>query len=247
MRWMSGLGLLIQFSAWLPSALAQSPVPIESVATIQELVLEVQTQSESLSKTLANESGFEEQKDKSIRQAFGLLACLGQAIAEHPHKDQAGIDGPALRDAALKFNRKGSYADAQSAREGVNQVLAGNITGEHALLHPWNKLINMHPMMEEMNARNSQILKVLKRPRGKPDEPLGAMTWAVLAIAMQADTHEVKDPGDLPKWNAWCDDFRNSAVKLAEAIRAQDKDSGRMWFDKANETCDACHEVFHKE
>lgn len=223
---------------------AQSPVPIESVASVEELKMEMQSQVESLEKALADESKYEDQKGKAIRQSFGLLAVIGQALAEHPQGDQAQVNGPALRDAALKFQRNSTHAEARSALEAVQGVLKGEVTGTHEKLHPWNKLINMHPMMEEMNSRNSQILKVLRRPRGKPEETLPAVTWALLAIPMKADTHEVKNSDDLPQWDAWSNEFRHSAVKLAEAIRAQDKDEGRKWFDKANETCDACHEKF---
>ncbi|SFI39127.1 cytochrome c [Planctomicrobium piriforme] len=229
-------------------AFAQSPVPIESIASIEELTLEVNEQVARLEKGLAMEANYADQKSKGIAQSFGLLACVGQGLAEHANSKDSKINGPALRDAALKFTAKTStYADAQAALEGVKQVVAGNVTGEHAQLHPWNKLIRMHPMMEEFNGRSSEILKVLKKPRGKPEEISPAVAWGLLSIAMKVDTHEVKNPEDLPKWNAWSDEFRDSTIKLAEAIRAKDKDAGRAAFDKASETCDACHEVFHKE
>jgi len=61
---------------------------------------------------------------------------------------------------------------------------------------------------------------------------------------MHADTHEVKKDADIPKWHQFSDDFREAAIKLGEAIRAKDKNEGKKWFDKANESCDACHEIF---
>jgi hypothetical protein len=240
-------GSLLLAVALAASAQAQSPVPIDAVAAVPELELEIHAQTEKLAKHLSAEATFEEKKGKAIRESFGLLACLGQALAEHPQKDQSKLNGPALRDAALKFKKNSTYAEAQAALSEAQAVLAGTVAGEHAPLHPWNKLINMHPMMEEMNNRNSQTLKVLKKLKGDPDEVLPAVAWGVLAIAMKADTHEVKNPADLPKWDAFSDEFRAASIKLAAAIKAKDKDEARKWFDKANETCDACHEVFKKE
>ncbi|WP_437226156.1 hypothetical protein SH661x_004438 [Planctomicrobium sp. SH661] len=226
---------------------AQSPVPIEKIATVSEIEQLIQKNAESLGKLLEDESKFEELKGKGIREDFGMLALLGQSLAESPGNKDSKINGPALRDAALAYDRKGDHAAAKAAYGTVQSVLGGTVTGEHAELHPWNKLINMHPMMEEMNSGNSAILKVVKKPRGKADEVLPAVAWGLLAVAMKADTHEVKNPDELPQWDAWSDDFLASSLKLAEAIRAKDAEEGRKWFDKANETCDACHEQFRKD
>lgn len=243
-RLLAGLLLMGLTTSSLP---AQSPVAIDTIASINELEQLVMKKFDALEKSLGDESKFEELKGKSIRENFGMLALLGQSIAEHSGKAGCKIDGPALRDAALSFNRKGNHAEAIVAADQVRNVLEGRASGEHAQLHPWNKLINMHPMMEEMNAGNSAILKVIKKPRGKPDEVLAATSWGLLAVAMKADTHEVKNSTDLPQWSAWSDDFLASSLKLAEAIRAKDGATGRKWFDQANRTCDACHEKFRDQ
>ena len=217
---------------------------IETVAPLTEIELLIERHIQSLEKGLADESKFEEAKNKTIRTDFGMLSLLGQSLAEHKDKSARKINGPALRDAALTYNRKGTYVEARAAFTQIQSVLNGTVSGEHALLHPWNKLINMHPMMEEMNAASGALPRILRKPRGKPEEALPAVSWALLAIAMKADTHEVKDPNDLPQWNTWSDDFLVSSLKLAEAVRAKDGATGRKWFDQANETCDACHARF---
>lgn len=225
-------------------ALAEAPVAVtEEIAPIADLTLEVSEQVERLAGVLTEEK-YEDAKDGDVRQAFGLLACIGQALADHDKADGVEIQGAALRDAALQYKRKASLEDAQKAFEAVKVAVAGKAEGDFSKEHPWNKLVNMHPMMEEMNDRNSKILRVLRRPRGKADEPIHATTWVVLSLAMHADTHEVKNEADIPKWHQFSDDFREAAIKLGEAIRAKDKDEGKKWFDKANESCDACHEVF---
>lgn len=229
---------------WDGSLYAQAPVPVETVAPLDEIVFEVQAQVESLSKVLADPTAYEEKREGQIRQSFGLLACLGQAIAEHSQSAKTKIQGPALRDAALKFQRKSTLEEASQALELVKLAQAGEAKEPGEKTHPWNKLINMHPMMEEINTRNGAILKVLRRPRGKAEEPVQATTWAVLGLAMKADTHEVKNDADLPKWHQYADDFIAASKNLAQAIRDKDAKTGRKWFDAANAACDACHESF---
>lgn len=223
---------------------AESPVAVEGIAPIPDVVFEIKAQVEELSKALAEEEGYEKARTGQVWQSFGLLAVLGQTLAEHEKAEEAGIHGPALRDAALRFQSTSSLEEARQALEAVRQVLAGNVTGEHEVHHPWNKLIGMDPMMEVINGRNSSILRVLRRPRGREDEPVHATTWALLAVAMKADIHQVKE-ADLHLWNEYADEFRIASVKLAEAIRAKDRDEARTWFDKANAACDACHEKFN--
>jgi len=241
MRWMTAF---LMAGLVTTPLLAQSPVPINTIAPLSEIELLVARHFKTLEKSLEEAARFDAAKNKSIRTDFGMLSLLGQAIAEHPDNADSKINGPALRDAALAYQRKGTHTEAQAALAKIQSVLAGEVTGEHVRLHPWNKLINMHPMMEEVNSSSSDILKVLKRTRGKPEEVLPATSWALLAVAMKADTHEVKNPADLPKWNAWSDEFLESSLKLADLIRNKKGEGGREWFDKAHETCNACHEVF---
>jgi cytochrome c556 len=223
---------------------AETPVAVEGIAPIPDVVFEINAQVEELSKALADEEGYEKARTGQAWQSFGLLAVLGQTLAEHDKARESGIHGPALRDAALQFKSTSSLEEARQALEAVRQVLAGNVTGEHEVHHPWNKLIDMDPMMEVINGRNSSILRVLRRPRGREDEPVHATTWALLAVAMKADIHKVKEE-DLHHWNEYADEFRVASAKLAEAIRAQDRNEARKWFDKANAACDACHEKFN--
>ncbi len=233
---------LLVFSAQI--ALADAPVAVDTVAPLDDVIFEVNTQIDSLEKSLAKPDEYEKNREGKIRQSFGLLACLGQALAEHSKADQTEIQGAELRDAALTFKRKSSLEDAQAALKKVKLAQAGKAEGDAVREHAWNKLVNMHPMMEEMNSRNSAILKVLRRPRGKAAEPVHATTWVILGLAMKADTHEVEDEADLPTWHKHSDDFIAASVELAKAIRAKDKTAGRKWFDAANESCDACHEIF---
>ncbi|MCA9080258.1 MAG: hypothetical protein KDA58_06840 [Planctomycetaceae bacterium] len=229
------------------TATAAAPVPINAeLIPIGELVVEVDSRVKELEGFLATADVYEENREEAVRQAFGVLACVAQAIAEHADAATVKIQGPALRDAALQFKKTSTLDEAKAALAAIQAAHVGTSTVEAAAEHPWNKLINMHPMMEEINARNAKLLRVFRRIRGNDDEVAHASTLVVLALAMQADTHEVKKEADLPKWEQWSVEYRTQMLEVAKAIRAKDAKSAREWFDKANATCDACHEVFQE-
>ncbi len=148
---------------------------------------------------LATQEAFDESREGELRQNFGTLACLGQALAEHPGGD-ATVVGARLRDAALMFTRDSDYEQARAALVACIAAAEGTATDEAEIDHEWNRLIGMHAMMEEINTRNAQIGRSLRRPRGDADSISNASTIAILALAMEADTHEVKDEADLPAW-----------------------------------------------
>jgi len=243
-RWIFSVSVIPALLISTASIYAQAPYPVESFASIDELGQEAKIQVERLEKVLASPESFEKQKEKSVVQAFGLLACVGQGLAEHAESAKSPYNGPALRDAAMKFNSELDHAGAKEALEGIKQVLDGKVTGDREKLRPWNELIEMYPAMEEMNTRNSEILKVLKRPRGNPEEISPVVAWGLLGLAMRANSDYASEDDEQAKWNGWSDEFHQATIKLGESIRAKEKETGRTWFDKASATCEACHKVF---
>jgi hypothetical protein len=224
------------------TALATAPARIDEIAAVPDIVAEIDAKIALLGPLLETAEKYEAAREKDAWQGFGVISVMGQALVEHPQHSEAGFNGAAIRDAALKFQRNSSYADAQAALTAV--TAARNGEGEGAADVPWNKLIRMHPMMEEINSRNAKLLPIMKRPRGKPDESRHATTIALLALAMYADTHEVKQEADIPEYQQLAADYRTAMLGVAAAIREKNGKSARELFDQANEKCDACHERF---
>ncbi|MFO1094929.1 MAG: hypothetical protein U0992_16730 [Planctomycetaceae bacterium] len=224
-------------------AFAAAPANISDNATVDDIVQEADAKIKLLGGLLETPEKFEAAKDKDAWQAFGVLSVLGQSLAEHPEQATAGFNGAALRDAALKYSgRKATYSEAQAALEAVNAAREGE--GEGTADFAWNKLIRMHPMMEEINARNAKLVPILKKPRGKPEETRHATTIALLSLAMEIDTHEVKHEADIPTYKALAVEFRTKMLGVASAVREKDAKTARELFDQANAACDNCHEKF---
>jgi len=233
---------LVMVSVLIPLT-ADAPVPVADVAPLGDLVFEANARIAELEESLATEELYEDLKEDDVRRAFGVLACLGQAIAEHGDADQTDIAGPALRDAALSFSLKSSYQQAKDALRGLQDAKSGE-AGDAVVEHDWAKLINMHPMMEEIEARSGKLVRVVRRPRGKPEETAHTSTLAVLALAMMADTHEVKDEADIPQWKEMSAEYQQLMTQLSDAIRKKDRGTAGKLLTQATESCDRCHDKF---
>jgi len=235
------LSTLCLAAVGLSIAFATAPAKINDVASADDIVQEVDSKIKLLTGQLETPEKFEAAKDKDVWQAFSVISVLGQALAEHPDQSKAGFDGAALRDAALKYSgRKATYPEATAALTTV--TAARNGEGEGTPEFAWNKLTRMHPMMEEINSRNAKLVAVIKRPRGKPEEVRHATTLALLSLAMQADTHEVKQEAEIPEYQALAAEYRTNMIGVAGALRNKDGNTARDLFDKANAACDKCHE-----
>lgn len=240
MKLRSIVTLLLAAVCCAVTALGTAPAEIDDVATVDEIVGEIDAKIAVLQRALGAPDKFDAIKDKAVWQSFGVISVMGQALVEHSDNATAGFDGAAVRDAAMTYQRKSNYAEAQAALTEVTAARNGEGEGEADV--PWNKLIRMHPMMEEINARNAALVRIMKRPRGRAKEIQNATTLALLALAMEADTHEVKNEADIPEYQKLAAGYRSDMISVAAAIRDKDGKTARQFFDAANEKCDACHE-----
>ena len=97
-------------------------------------------------------------------------------------------------------------------------------------------------MMEEVNSRTATIRRGLRRLQ-KPDETArDASVLAVLALAMEADTHEVKDNSLLPLWKELSIKYRHEMINVAKAAREKNSAKATQHLTAANEACNKCHE-----
>lgn len=237
------LACVLLTMSFLP-ALAEPPVPLAQVAPLEDLVLEVDDRIKALEKLLASEESFEENKETAVWQGFTVLAVIGQGIAEHPDHGKTKIQGPHLRDAARQFTAKSSYDEAKAALEAVTKAHTGGASGDASVEHDWAKLVRMHPMMYEIEERSGSLNRVIRRPRGRADEPVHASVIALLTLAMHADTHEVKNPDEIPQWHALAREYLDTMTGVAKAVRQKDKETAGELMVKATATCDKCHEKF---
>lgn len=224
--------------------IAGAPANVSEAVGAKELATAAQTKAEDLGKALADEASYgRAMENKIIAKDGGVIACLAQALVEHKDGEASGINASGLRDAAIALSKTKKLDDAKAALGKVNEALGGK--GEKGEKdHPWNKLVNMHRMMEEFEFQGGKLRRVLRRPRRLEKYSENAAILVVLGLAMEADTHEVKDKAKLPQWTKWSKEYHQAMSGLNIAIKDGDGAKAKSIFDAANESCDTCHEVF---
>lgn len=238
------LSLLALAVGTISATRAEAPADVSKAVGAEELATAVKSKAEDVEKAITSEASFKRAvESKAIARDGGVIACLAQALVEHADGEKTGINATGLRDAALALSRTKSRDDATAALKNVNEAIAGK--GEKGEKdHPWNKLVNMHRMMEELELQGTVLRRVLRRPRRLEKYSENAAVLVVLGLAMEADTHEVKDPAKLPQWTTWSKEYHQAMSGLNAAIKAGDGDKAKSIFESANETCEACHDVF---
>lgn len=234
----------------LAPVLGAAFLSLGDVAPIGDLEAEAGRQAKTLESLLKDNASFEEMtnRKKRIPRAAGVLAVLGQAISEHPDKTKAKIAGPELRDASRRVIASKSYEDAVVALSEVKAALEGKKTGNAETEHAWNKLMSLHRLMEEVEDRHSELREVfVKAQRGRKitdADAVAASTLAVLALAVHADNHEVKNPNEIPEWETLSKEFQQRLTDLSKAIHQGDANAIKGIFPKTTQSCADCHEKF---
>lgn len=242
-RWILSACAVAALSVGLLPVWGEAPQKVVEIATVDDLVAEINAKVELLGQQVASKEAFEKTLEKKeVNQAAGVVACMAQAIVEHPDKAKAKFHAADLRDAAVLLRAAKTFDEASKLFAAVKDAHAGKSAGTAKPEAEWNKLTSQGRMMEEINSRSSAIRRGLRRLQ-KPDETArDCTTLAILALAMEADTHEVKDPKLLPLWKELSVKYRSEMSAMAKAVRAKDTAKATEHFTAANEACNKCHE-----
>lgn len=242
-RWILSLCAVTALSTSLLPVWGEAPQKIVEIATVDDLVAEINAKVELLGQQVASADAFAKTLEKKeVNQAAGVVACMAQAIVEHPDKAKAKFHAADLRDAAVLLRAAKTFEDATKLFAVVKDAHAGKSAGTAKPEAEWNKLTGLGRMMEEVNGRSATIRRGLRRLQ-KPDETArDCTTLAILALAMEVDTHEVKDPAQLPLWKELSVKYRSEMIAMAKAVQAKDSAKATEHFTAANEACNKCHE-----
>lgn len=228
-------------SIWL-SASAAEKVQFSEVAPAADLTAALDAKIASLETALADNDSYLKAKKKAIPQDAGTIAVLAQAIAEHSGNSGVKAAAPDVRDAAVKLAKSGSFDEAKAALDAIKKANKGEGPKTARQEADWAKLIDMDSLMSEVNQRTARLRKAARKfPTDAAEPTQDAEVLAVLAVAIAADTHEVKDKADLPKWEKYSADLRTGMIKVAADAKAKDVDALKASFLAASKSCTACH------
>ncbi len=222
---------------------AESPIPVAEVATLELITAELESQLEKLGDLLKDPEEFDENQEK-IAQSGGVIACVSQALVEHPDRKRSTCAGPALRDAGISLQEASEHKEAKEALALAQSAWKGESADTHEELHPWDELVDMYSMMEEMEHRNGGLSRSLRKPRGRLKEKLNASTNAILGLAMLADHNYVDEEEQEKVWDKLSHEYLDAMKKLTKAIGEKDRKQIEIYYKAGNHACDKCHETF---
>jgi hypothetical protein len=162
----------------------------------------------------------------------------------HDTANELKSAAPGLVKAAQDLGKAADYAAAQTALAGVKAAIEGKAKEGPEL--NWNtRVASLGQLMKQVTSTDARLRRNLRRfDRLAQENAQSAALLAVIAQAAIADTHEVKDPADLPKWYQWCADMRDAAGGVNRAIKAKDPQAADAAAKRLMQSCDDCHAVF---
>ena len=244
-QFLSLFTLFIVSAVCLIPVLGEAPQKVAEIATADDLIAEINAKVAVLGEYHANAEAFGRvAESKDVNQAAGVVAVMAQAIVEHPDAAKSKFKPADVREAALAVRAAKSFDDSSKALAKLKEAVDGKSDGAAKADHPWNKLTGQGRMMKEIEVRSGALRRALRRsPISKPDETArDCSVLAVLALAMEADTHEVKDQTLLPLWKELSVSYRIEMINMSKAVRAKDSAKANAHFAAANEACSKCHD-----
>jgi cytochrome c556 len=242
-----GVSVVALGAAVLIPCQAAAPLKVATVAPVADLVAEAELKIKALDEALASDKSYLESKTTSLPADAGVLAVLAQAIVESEEKAAWKASAPDLRDGAVAVASAKSYDEAKAGLAAVKSAFEGK-AGAAKPEAEWNKLCRLKPLMKEVNKRNTKLRRASKNiPPNSDEAARDASVLAVLGLAAHDDTHEVKNPAEVPEWQTLSKDFSTQMTAMATALKAKDKAAAGDAFGKANKACNGCHDKWRKD
>ena len=218
---------------------------LSKVIPADELVAQAKLTLAELGPLVAGDKEFADGAEKFKKEANTLIVLalvLGKHDAEHELKAAA----PAVLPAAQALAKAKNAATAKAELAAVNAALASRPTAASEL--KWEKVASLGRIMEQAESLQTEIRTGMRRfePKAADNARLAA-TLAAIGQASIYDTHEVKDPADLPKWYQLSAGMRDAAGELSAKFKAADEAGATAALSRLQKSCADCHEVFRSE
>lgn len=223
------------------SLLAQSPAGSAQVPA-EDLAGQFATYLKELDASLADEAAYKAAGDK-IKRVANTAAVLAWSLGKHDTKTDMGAKAPAIAASARRLAKASDYAAAKAELAGLHTALE---TAAGLNETPSGKVASLGQIMSEAELLNTRLRNSLRRfdKRRLADNARAAATLAAIAQASELDTHEVKDPKQLPDWHRLAGEMQAAAAELNSAIHAADKPGATAALGRLDTSCKACHKVF---
>ena len=243
------LGVVVMAAVVFAVAMAAEPPAAPKVSTFapaKDVAAQIDRYVEQLEESVKTEDDFKEAEAKIAKDANTLI-LLGLAAGLHDEDIQYKDAAPGLVKAAQALTKAKGFAATKEAVAAVKKSLESK-EGNPAELK-WVKSASLSDLMKQVPLINSRLKRNLRGEKFKSkakDNAGDAATLAVIAQGSMADTSETKSADQAPKWYGFCIEMRDTAAALNKAVRDKDAKAADAAMTTLNQSCDHCHDAFHK-
>ena len=225
--------------------------PVGEALSVKALEAELIKRVEELGTHVADEEAFEAASEMKWNKACGVIACIGQALSQHPEGHTAKGDKLAIRDAALALAEAGDAEEAKGLLDPLGEAMT--VPGTVYVDSPdaaepsgddWYSLIESYYLMQEINDRNAALVKIMRRPRGTAEEAANAAVMALLCYPMHAQAEDYVEEEDLAGYRMLTVENLTAAGELAETILKRDRRGVKAGVLATQKSCQQCHKQY---
>ena len=223
---------------------------VSTFAPTDDLLSLVNQHIAQCEKALADPTDWDAQS-RVVKRDANTLVVIAQALALHDEDHQLKAGGSGLYAATQQLAAALDHATAQQALSQVKAAAGGEATGANttgAADVSWTaKSASLGPLMKQVTFQFNRLKRNTRGDRlakQAAETTCGATLLAVIAQAVQADTHEVKDPADTDKWYQLTAAMRDASAQLRSTIATGDAAATAESLAALDKTCKSCHEVF---
>jgi hypothetical protein len=240
--------MLMVAAVFSPANAAEPPAApkVSTFAPAKDVAAQIDTYVERLEESVQSEDEFKEAEAKVAKDSNTLI-LLALAAGLHDEDVKYKAAAPSLLKAAQELAKAKGFAATKAGVAAVKKALDSK-EGNPAELK-WVKSASLPELMKQVPLVNSRLKRNLRGEKLKSkakDNAGDSATLAVIAQGSLADTSETKSADQVAKWYGLCVQMRNAAAGLNKAVHDGDAKAAEKAMSALNQSCDDCHEVFHK-
>ncbi|HBO43149.1 MAG TPA: hypothetical protein DD670_04280 [Planctomycetaceae bacterium] len=221
--------------------------PVSEFAPAADLAKQVEYYLNRLEKAVASNEDYTDLADRVPKDA-STIAVIGMALGLHDTDNEYKLAAPGMIAAAEKLSNAKDYATAKAGVESLQKATKAN-PGDSTKIE-WQKVASLEELMLAVPGINTNLKRNARLRRPKSDGPRAAGHAAVLAAIAEASLYHSADtekPELAKEWFKYCVQMREGAAQVNAAANKGDKEAAMAGMKNLAQSCDDCHEVFHRE
>ncbi len=182
--------------------------------------------------------------DKDANTVAVIALALGLSDEDNKYKKAA----PAIIKASQAIAAAEGYEATKAAVDELKAAMTSE--GDPDTLKWEEKVASMPELMAQVPLINTRLKRYTRgsRLKSKADDTKGyAAVIAAISQASMANAECTDKPEEATKWYAYCEQMRDAAAAVHQAIDEGDEEKVSQAMDALQKSCDDCHAVFHEE